>query len=127
MSTKIQIHLEGEIARDHKVSLRTLGKALNHLQNAIDRAHLDTKHGKVWKHARLKEEDYPLTEFILNQPEEGGYILDMVSATADAIGDKLKNTIEAAVDKSMNLGVEESVRLKNRRRINLITHTIIKT
>lgn len=112
MSTKIELHLEGEIARDHRVTLRTLGKALNHLQNAIDRAHLDTKHGKVWKHARLKEEDYPLTEFILSQPREGGYILDMVSDTADAIGNKIKKTIERAVDEAMNLGAEESVRLK---------------
>ncbi|VEE14543.1 hypothetical protein [Ectopseudomonas mendocina] len=76
---QILLHFDGDITRDHRVSLRTLGKGLFHLQAAINRAYLDTKYGEVWKGARMAHEDYEATEFWSRAPQEGGYIIDFIN------------------------------------------------
>lgn len=76
---QVLLHFDGDITRDHQVSLRTLGKGLFHLQAAINRAYLDTKYGEVWKGARMAHEDYEATEFWSRAPQEGGYIIDFVN------------------------------------------------
>jgi hypothetical protein len=81
MKNLISIHFDGPIAANHAVQLRTFSKSLGHMQTAIDRAYLDIKYGKIWKNARLKDEDYPHTDFLLQQTREGGFI-------ADLLGDK---------------------------------------
>ncbi|MFZ6647964.1 hypothetical protein ACO0LO_19725 [Undibacterium sp. TJN25] len=81
MKNLISIHFDGPIAAKHAVQLRTFSKTLGHVQTAIDRAYLDIKYGNVWKNARLKDEDYTHTDFLLQQTREGGFI-------ADLLGDK---------------------------------------
>ncbi len=76
---QILLHFDGDITRNHQVSLRTLGKGLFHLQAAINRAYLDTKYGEVWKGARMAHEDYEATEFWSRDPREGGYIIDFIN------------------------------------------------
>lgn len=80
----ISIHFDGPIAKDHFVKLRTIGNTLNNIQCAIDRAFLDIKYGSVWKFARLKDEDYPPTEFLMDQTRNGGFIADLQGATDDS-------------------------------------------
>ena len=72
----IRIHYDGDIAENHQIPMRTLGKCLVHVQSAIDRAHLDLKYDGIWKYARMANDDYPNTEYIVQAPNEGGYILD---------------------------------------------------
>lgn len=86
MKSIISIHFDGPIAKSHAVQLRTFSKTLGHIQTAIDRAYLDNKYGNIWKFARLQSEDYPKTDFILQQTREGGFI-------ADLLGDKDSSTI----------------------------------
>lgn len=81
MENIISIHFDGPIAENHSVQLRTFSKTLGHIQTAIDRAYLDNKYGNIWKNARLRTEDYPKTDFLLQQTREGGFI-------ADLLGDK---------------------------------------
>ncbi|MQA55624.1 hypothetical protein [Pseudomonas piscis] len=72
----LHLHFEGEITRNHTVSLRTLGQSLHHLQGAVNRAHLDVRYGEVWKNARLSAEDYAETELWSSAPRDGGYIIE---------------------------------------------------
>lgn len=99
---QILLHFDGDITKDHRVSLRTLGKGLSHLQAAINRAYLDTKYGEVWKGARMAHEDYEATELWSRAPQEGGYIIDFVN-DSPAIKQTLTRMIRAispAVEKS---------------------------
>ncbi len=107
MSAVFSIHFDGPIVTEHKVSLRVMSKTYEHMQRAIDRAYLDTKYGGVWKHARLKKEDYSETEFLAEYPREGGIILDGVKAGAEAILDKINSAISAPFEKAIQQGVEE--------------------
>lgn len=88
------LHFDGDIARDHKVSLRTLSKSLSHLQSAVNRAYLDVKYeGGVWKHARLSSADYEKTELWTLPSEEGGYIIKFINDTP-----VIRNTLSRIVN-----------------------------
>ncbi|WP_428718297.1 hypothetical protein [Undibacterium curvum] len=95
MKSIISIHFDGPIAANHTVQLRTFSKTLEHIQTAIDRAYLDIKYGEIWKNARLKDDDYPHTEFLLHQTREGGFIADLFGNRKDS--DELVSRIYDAV------------------------------
>lgn len=107
MNAVFSIHFDGPLVTEHKVSLRVMAKTYEHMQRAIDRAYLDTKYGRVWKHARLKQEDYEQTEFLAEYPREGGIILDGIKAGAGAIIDRINDAISVPFAKAMQQGVEE--------------------
>ena len=107
MNAVFSIHFDGPIVKEHKVSLRVMAKTYEHMQRAIDRAYLDTKYGGVWKHARLKQEDYQQTEFLAEYPREGGIILDGIRAGAGAIIDRINGAISAPFERALQKGVEE--------------------
>jgi len=97
--------------------MRTLSKTLSCLQGAIDRAYLDNKHGNVWKYARMSSDDYPVTEFLVQPPEEGGYILKFVSTFSvpgNEIFNRLKSAIFPPYEKVMEEGEIEVVRYKEK-------------
>ncbi len=96
MTAEISLHYDGPIAKDHKLSLRVLGGALDNLQGAIDRAVIDVKYGSVWKHARLKNSDYPLAEFDITGFREGGFIADLrqsLSGLGPAVLDRVRSAL----------------------------------
>ena len=97
----ISIHFDGPIAANHAVQLRTFCKTLGHIQTAIDRAYLDIKYGNIFKHARLKDADYPHTEFLLQQTREGGFI-------ADLLGDKDSNDIVTRIHNAVLPAYEQA-------------------
>ena len=107
MNAVFSIHFDGPIVIEHKVSLRVMAKTYEHMQRSIDRAYLDTKYGNVWKHARLKQEDYEYSEFLAEYPREGGIILDGVKAGAGAIIDRINSAISMPFARAIQQGVEE--------------------
>jgi hypothetical protein len=85
IESKVQIHFEGDIAHNHEIPVRTLGKCFLHIQNAFDRAYLDLKYDKgVFKYARMSTEDYIENELFVDVPEEGGYIANLFSRNKKA-------------------------------------------
>ncbi|SYZ57864.1 hypothetical protein CPBF367_41470 [Xanthomonas arboricola pv. juglandis] len=102
---RIIFHYDGPIATDHKVTLRTLGSTLNHLQSAIDRATIELRHGQVRKHARLRTDDYPFADFIVGEPQDGGYILNLINSGPLRIVDR----ITAAMDRAFREASSESL------------------
>lgn len=98
----LHLHFEGDITRNHTVSLRTLGRSLYHLQGAVNRAYLDTKYGEVWKNARLSPEDYAATELWSSPPEEGGYIIEFFekSPTLKKTLSRIIGAVSPAVEKA---------------------------
>lgn len=102
---QIIFHYDGPITINHKVTLRTLGSTLNHLQSAIDRATIELRHGQVRKYGRLKSEDYPFADFIVGEPQDGGYILDLVNSGPLKIVDR----ITAAMDRAFKEASSESL------------------
>lgn len=91
----VQLHFDGDIAAGHQIPIRVLGQSLLYMQKAIDRAYLDIKYGGVWKNARMKSEDYEISEFIAKVPEKGGYVFDFFSNInkATEIVDRISSAI----------------------------------
>jgi hypothetical protein len=109
----IQIHFDGDIATNHQVSMRTLGKTLTHLQRSLDRAYLEKKNGSLWKNSRMKAEDYELLEILVEAPSEGGYILDFFTGpSVKPVIDRVMKALDDAVEESKNLGEHEAVTIE---------------
>lgn len=107
MNAVFSIHFDGPIVIEHKVSLRVMAKTYEHMQRAIDRAYLDTKYGSVWKHARLKQEDYERTEFLAEYPRECGIILDGIKIGAETIIDRINGALAVPFERAVQQGIEE--------------------
>lgn len=106
----LHLHFDGDITQNHRVSLRTLGSSLYHLQAAVNRAHLDTKFGEVWKGARLSKEDYLETELWSRPPENGGYIIEFIdkSPRIKKTLTRMVGAITPAVEKSNSQALRAS-------------------
>lgn len=108
----IRIHFDGDITENHQLPMRTLGKSITHIQTAIDRAYLDLKYKEgVWKHARLANDDYPKTVFIVQAPQEGGYILDFFSKLAES--KRYVDRVSEAINQAVAHGAEKIIILKD--------------
>lgn len=103
---KIQIHFDGDIAENHQVSMRTLGRTIFHLQNALDRAYIENKYGSLWKHARMRGSDYEESTFLVQEPAEGGYVLDFLASNdvTKKIVDRLAAALGPALEQAMQDG-----------------------
>jgi hypothetical protein len=120
----IQFHYDGPISVDHRITLRTLGHTLFHIQSAVDRAAIDIKYGRVVKHARLKSQDYPLTDFIVGDPRDGGYILNLINSGPLKIVDRMNLAVSRAFAKASEdaLTFTESLIKQAERRAFAIEH-----
>lgn len=107
----ISFHFDGSIALEHQVTARVLGKTLDHIQNAIDRAYLDIKYGNVIKYQRLKEAEYEEADFIVGKPKEGGFILDLASRYGKDIADRLGSALTAAYDQDIQSATDEKTKI----------------
>jgi len=125
----VQIHFDGDIAKNHQVSMRTLGKTLVHLQNSFDRACIEKRKGALWKHAKMPQAFYNDVELLVQEPKEGGYVLDFVAknAATKAIIDRVSGAIKQAADSAMQAGSEEVADIEQTLRIKRtqIEHQII--
>ncbi|AWO81441.1 hypothetical protein [Serratia marcescens] len=96
----IQIHYDGDIAKNHQVSLRTLGKTLTHLQSTLDRAYLEIHYGNLYKYAKMQHSFYAAVELLVQEPREGGYVLDFLTSNPitkqviDRVNTALNNVFE---------------------------------
>lgn len=109
----ITIHYDGPIAVDHRLSLRTLGVTLSHMQSAIDRAYLELRYGRVVKHARLKHADYAVVDFTVGQPRDGGFIVDLINNTTSGIADRMHAAISKAYEKATRDAITVSDSINN--------------
>lgn len=103
------IHFDGPITVDHKVPVRVLAKTYEHMQGAINRAHLVNRYGAVYKNAHLKDEDYLLTQFMAEYPREGGIFLDAMREGADAIIDHVQQAVRRVYDIAVDVGLNHQV------------------
>lgn len=120
----VQIHFDGPIAHNHQVSMRTLGKTLVHLQNAFDRACLEHHNGVLWKHAKIPNKYYKDVELLVQEPREGGYVLDFLTsnATTKKIIDRVASAIKAPYEQSILEGISATHNLAedvNKRKIQI--------
>ena len=113
-SAVFSVHFDGPIVKNHHVSLRVMSRTYEHMQRAIDRAYLVEKYGAVYKHARLKAEDYPETEFIALYPREGGIILDAIRrAGGGAIIDRIADALTEPFERAVQGGLDEAVGIRD--------------
>ncbi|CCK81566.1 hypothetical protein [Desulfobacula toluolica] len=105
--SSIEIHFQGDLVTNHKISLRVLSLTLTHIQSAINRSYLDiTKKKGVFKHAKMTEKDFRNSVFIVGNAREGGYILDFLSELplANQIIKRISDSLEPAFEKSKTAG-----------------------
>lgn len=112
------VHFDGDITKDHHVSIRVLGNTYLKMQSAIDRAYIVQKYGSVHKYERLNREEYQDTEFIALYPREGGIILDAVRETGNRILDGIYTAtrriygqaVDGAIDQNQSFGQQLAAR-----------------
>ena len=125
----VQIHFDGDIATNHQVSMRTLAKSLTHLQNAMDRAFLELHYGKLWKFAKMKQEFYPEVELLVQEPKEGGYVLDFLTSNPVTKGviNRVASAINGAVEASKGEAFNKVTKIEDslKTRINQVQSGII--
>lgn len=111
----VQIHFDGDIAANHQVSMRTLGKTLTHLQNAMDRAYLELHYGQLWKFAKMRQEFYSDVELLVQEPKEGGYVLDFLSSNkiTKNVVSRVSSAISGAVEESKKSGIAKSTKIED--------------
>ena len=85
-----------------------LARTYEHMQRAIDRAYLIETYGDVWKHARLKGQQYQETDFIAEYPREGGIILDAVRDGAGAMLDRVAAAIRPVFESATQQAIEQN-------------------
>lgn len=102
------IKFDGDIVKDHKLSLRVMGKTYNSMQSSIDRSYLVNLHGNVWKYAKLKNFQYPETEFIAEYPEKSSIKLSAFKPNAGKLIDKIYSTILPHFERAVNDGIEDT-------------------
>lgn len=107
----ISIHYDGPITNDHRVSLRVMARTYEHIQRAIDRAYLIDIHGNVWKHARLRKNDYANVDFLAAYPREGGIILDCIKDNARPIIDRIASALIEPFERAVQGEVDEAAQL----------------
>lgn len=113
---KFSVHFDGPITTDHMLSVRAMARTYEHIQRAIDRAYLIEKYGAVWKHARLKAEDYEQVEFLAAYPHEGGIVLDAFKRGMQLPGqiiDRISYAITAPFERAMKGGLDEGAVLRD--------------
>jgi hypothetical protein len=115
MSGVLHIHFDGDIATNHQVSMRTLGKTLQHLQNSVDRAYLEQKNGRLWKYAKMRNSYYVDVELLVQEPREGGYILDFLTSNPVTIKvlDRVNSAIANALQESQNQGLAQASKVES--------------
>lgn len=97
---KVQLHFDGDIAVNHQVSLRTLAKSFTHLQNSLDRAYLEMHDGQLRKYARMQQSYYDDVELLVQEPKEGGYVIDFL--TQNIVTKKVIDRVMSAIDGAVN-------------------------
>jgi len=95
--------------------MRTLAKSLTHLQNAVDRAYLEQHHGQLWKYAKMHHQYYGDAQLLVQEPREGGYILDFLTdnPVTKAVLDRVHQAINDAVEKSKHNGITEFKKIED--------------
>lgn len=117
-TSKIRIHYEGDITENHQIPMRVLGQSLLYIQKAVDRAYLDLKYNGVWKYARMGKNDYEFTKFLVQEPKEGGYVLDFFSKKKESpqISDRVSSAINQAIDQADEHKTSLNTQIEDRKR-----------
>lgn len=120
----LEIHFHGDITKNHQVSLRTLGKSLKHIQNAIDRAYIDERRGGLSKNDKMSSKDYDDSEFLVQPPLPGGYIIKFFAQTSAGRRclDKVAHVINKIYSKDMRdaANIPGSIQYQARERLALL-------
>lgn len=106
----LSIHFDGDIALNHRVSMRTLGKSLVHMQNSLDRAFLEKHNGVLWKYAKMKTEYFSEIDIYVAPPSSGGYIAEFFneSELVRLIVSRVSSAVKVAITESEKKGLENA-------------------
>ena len=82
------LRINGTLAPNNRVSLRTISHTLPHLQRAIDKLVLFEKYGEIKKHATLPGTHYHLADLYLDDFEEGSLKIPLLGNLLDGVGSR---------------------------------------
>lgn len=110
----ITIRFDGDLVTNNRVSLRTLGRTLYHLQKSFDRAYLENRHGKLWKRAAMHTSYYEECEILILDAYEGSFKLDLgrLGAAVPDVLERVKSALLGVTEEMQNEGVDRLNRLK---------------
>jgi len=95
------IRLNGTIAPDNRVSIRTISHTLPHLQRAIDKLVLFEKFGEIKKHSALPNMHYVSADLYLDNFEEGSLKIPLLGELMSGVGTRLNQFLSEPYQKAM--------------------------
>lgn len=107
---QLSFSLDGDILKDGKPSLRTLGVIATQFQLAISRAYLDVKTGNVQKNSRVPVDEYENLDFWFSQTRKGSWVIDYLANTewGERISQKISSVLKPIYTRIAD-GVERDI------------------
>lgn len=94
MRREIILKIDGTLAPDHRISLRTISHTLPHLQRAIDKIVLYEKYGEIKKHSALPSSLYSSADLFLDNFEEGSIKIPLIGNLLEGVGARLNQFLK---------------------------------
>lgn len=100
MNREIILRIDGTLAPENKISLRTISHTLPHLQRAIDKIVLYEKFGEIKKHSALPASLYESADLFLDPFEEGSIKIPLIGDLLDGVGARLNLFLREPYEKA---------------------------
>ena len=86
MKRELILRIQGTLAPNNKISLRTISHTLPHLQRAIDKIVLYEEFGEIKKHSALPSSHYEKADLFLDPFEEGSIKIPLIGDLLEGVG-----------------------------------------
>lgn len=100
MNREIILRIDGTLAPENKISLRTISHTLPHFQRAIDKIVLFEKYGEIKKHSVLPSSLYECADLFLDPFEEGSVKIPLVGDLLEGVGSRLNQFLREPYERA---------------------------
>lgn len=100
MQRELILRINGTLAPENKISLRTVSHTLPHLQRAIDKIVLYEKFGEIKKHSALPSGLYESADLFLDQFEKGSVKIPLIGNLLEGVGARFNQFLKEPYEKA---------------------------
>lgn len=100
MERELILRINGTLAPENKISLRTISHTLPHLQRAIDKIVLYEKYGEIKKHSVLPHSLYGNADLFLDPFEKGSIKIPLIGDLLEGVGSRLNQFLREPYEKA---------------------------
>lgn len=100
MNRELILRIDGTLAPDNKISLRTISHTLPHLQRAIDKIVLYEKYGDLKKRSALPSTLYESADLFLDPFEQGSVKIPLIGNLLDGVSSRLNQFLREPYERA---------------------------